>query len=212
MCGMSKVSVDLLMARQIAGAVVTLLRPACERIEIAGSIRRRRPEVGDVEIVAEPRMEKCDFFGEVERSLLDDHLAGLVAEGMLWLGERGGERFKLYSIPPLGMGLDLFVVLPPATWGVIYAIRTGSADFSKMLVNRARARGMRVVGGALYDLAGLPEIARAAALAMSTEHFQRLVAYQLKPIPTPEEEDFFAALGVEWVAPEEREIGERVFR
>lgn len=39
----------------IADKVVTALRPLCERIEIAGSVRRARPEVNDVDLVLLPR-------------------------------------------------------------------------------------------------------------------------------------------------------------
>lgn len=38
-------------AHSIALAVLELLRPHCIRIEIAGSIRREKPEVKDIEIV-----------------------------------------------------------------------------------------------------------------------------------------------------------------
>jgi DNA polymerase/3'-5' exonuclease PolX len=47
----------------IARAVVERLRPACQRIEIAGSLRRHRPMVGDIEICAIPIMP-TDLFGE----------------------------------------------------------------------------------------------------------------------------------------------------
>lgn len=41
-------------ARRVADALVAELAPACARIEIAGSIRRCRPLVSDIEIVAIP--------------------------------------------------------------------------------------------------------------------------------------------------------------
>jgi len=41
-------------ARQIIGELVALLRPACERIEIAGSVRRGKLEVHDAEVVIIP--------------------------------------------------------------------------------------------------------------------------------------------------------------
>jgi DNA polymerase/3'-5' exonuclease PolX len=47
----------------IAGRIVEALRPYCERIEIAGSLRREKPMVGDIEIVAIPR-RPVDLFGE----------------------------------------------------------------------------------------------------------------------------------------------------
>lgn len=38
-------------ALEIAEKVKALLAPHCERIEIAGSIRRKKPDVKDIEIV-----------------------------------------------------------------------------------------------------------------------------------------------------------------
>ena len=43
---------NLSTADHIAGQIVGLLRPHCHRIEIAGSIRRRRPEPNYIEVVA----------------------------------------------------------------------------------------------------------------------------------------------------------------
>lgn len=48
----------------IALPVVELLRPRCKRIEIAGSLRRRREEIGDIEIVAEPNDYVLDLSRE----------------------------------------------------------------------------------------------------------------------------------------------------
>ena len=42
-------------AEKIARKYVDLLAPFCERIEIAGSTRRKKPEVGDIEIVCIPK-------------------------------------------------------------------------------------------------------------------------------------------------------------
>lgn len=48
----------LAQARAVADLLVSYLAPACERIEIAGSIRREVPEVKDIELVAIPRWEE----------------------------------------------------------------------------------------------------------------------------------------------------------
>jgi DNA polymerase/3'-5' exonuclease PolX len=52
---------ELSRAREIAKRVLVLLRPFCERAEIAGSIRRGKPEVGDIEIVVIPKDEGFEF-------------------------------------------------------------------------------------------------------------------------------------------------------
>ena len=50
-----KQRMPLVTARVLAERIVDELRPFCERIEIAGSIRRRRPLCGDVDLVALPK-------------------------------------------------------------------------------------------------------------------------------------------------------------
>lgn len=130
-------------AQKIAKQVIDRLSPYSERIEIAGSIRRLKPDVGDIELVAVPRTTPIlDMFGGVtgEHSLLNDRK---LMES-LGIVKKSGKRFtqiELYQ----GINLDLFMVLPPADWAVIYAIRTGPADFSQWLVTP------RSKGGALHN-------------------------------------------------------------
>ena len=158
--------------RTIAESLLEAWRPACERIEIAGSIRRGKPDPHDIEIVAIPRREvlvaKRDMFADSEvatseRNLLDELLAGWKAGGRLRdrpdKNGRGawGPRLKraLYqtTISQLNrnVGIDIFSVLPPAQWGVIFAIRTGPADFSKELVTSRLEGGFMPVGMQVKD-------------------------------------------------------------
>ena len=48
---------ELTKAREIADRIVVLLKPYCARVEIAGSIRRRKADVHDIEIVCLPKDE-----------------------------------------------------------------------------------------------------------------------------------------------------------
>src|SRR3990167_9592187 len=78
-----------------------------------------------------------------QRNLLDELLAEWKADGRLRdrpdKNGRGawGPRFKraLYQVTMSklnrNVGLDIFSVLPPAQWGVIFAIRTGPAEDRK---------------------------------------------------------------------------------
>jgi len=50
-------------AQAHAQDLAELLRPACHRVEVAGSIRRRRSTIGDLEIVAIPRMHDAGQVG-----------------------------------------------------------------------------------------------------------------------------------------------------
>jgi len=124
-------------ARALADQLVAQLAPACERIEVAGSIRRKKEEVGDIEIVAIPKMETIrNLFGEAqgEVSLLNVRLSD-----MGWDVLKNGDKYKQFVLPG-GISLDLFICRL-ATWGVIYTIRTGSADFTHWLVTNRQHGG-----------------------------------------------------------------------
>ena len=56
-----KTRIPLNEAHAIAAEIITVLAPHCRRIEIAGSIRRQRPEVGDIEIVGIPEPRGVQF-------------------------------------------------------------------------------------------------------------------------------------------------------
>lgn len=111
----------LMTALKIGDAIVRKLSPYCVKVAIAGSIRRKVPFVKDIEIVCQPMPEhqarKFDL-----KKLID--YTNVVKDG---------DRYKQLVLSE-GIKLDLFIVLPPAQWGVIFAIRTGGANFSKRLV------------------------------------------------------------------------------
>ena len=128
---------ELQAARAIANAAVEQLRPHCERSEIAGSIRRRRPEVGDIEIVASPKPYGTGLF--------ESGIATVVNQ---WPKVKGELPCKYTQrVLPEGIKLDLFFA-DETTWGVVYAIRTGSAAFSPAVLNS------RVALGKLRELLG----------------------------------------------------------
>lgn len=56
-------------AQQIAEALKADLKPYCEKIEIGGSIRRKKPEPNDIELVCIPKFAEvgtgqASLFGE----------------------------------------------------------------------------------------------------------------------------------------------------
>lgn len=169
-----KVRIPLGEAEKIACKYADMLMPYCERIEIAGSIRRRKAEVGDIEIVAKP-LPALDLFGSPNGY----HDLSLPLPAV-----KNGQRYKQYALPE-GINLDLFIVLPPAQWGVIFALRTGGAEFSRKLVTAKR------YGGYLPSL----YIIRDGAVRRQDTG---------EVVPTPEESDFFALLGLDFISPQER--------
>jgi DNA polymerase/3'-5' exonuclease PolX len=164
--------VELSKALAIAERIKAELAPHCERIEIAGSIRRKKPEVKDIEIVAIPKPYDTGLF-----------VSGLAAVVNQWEKVKGEMKYQecryTQRILPEGIKLDLFMC-EPGNWGLIYAIRTGSADYShKVLAAGWVARGYHAKGG--YLMVG---------------HRQ----YEVR-----EEEDLFKRLGLKWIEPELRE-------
>lgn len=126
---MSKIKLPLSQAAALTDKIITALTPGCLKIQVAGSVRRCRPEVGDLEIVciAGPSL---DF-------VIDD----LIDNGRLECGDKNGKKFKNFLIPSVpGLGLDLFIPTRE-TWGVIFTIRTGPAEFSHKLVTQQNKGG-----------------------------------------------------------------------
>lgn len=185
---------DYILALDIAENIKTLLEPACNRVEIKGSLSRKKPNVNDIDIMVElngrrPRLEFGMKASDAPRTELDVILQGMTGEGTLRFLE-GGDRLKKFMI---SMGtlnpirLELYICQPPAQWGVISVIRTGSAEFSKWMVTS------RDKGGAL-----LPKYCCMDGGIRKLSKLDEVEAM-------PEEEDFFKFCDLPWMAPENRQ-------
>lgn len=176
-------------ALETADDFVSKVSGHCEKAAVAGSIRRLKPKVKDMEIVVQP-IFNADLLGEVDYETptkLDRLLDEMLADGTLEKRPREvrgesqyawGRKYKaaIYrSIP-----LDLFIVVPPAEWGAVFTIRTGSADFSQALVTMARDQGLQCKAG----------------------HLVRIATGET--IHTPSEKSFFREVGAHWREPQDR--------
>lgn len=194
----TKTAIPLDVARRAAERLVTTLAPACARIEIAGSIRRGKPEVGDIELVAIPSVMEAtqlDLFGAARaverRNLLDEALERLIEMRAIRRtppdGARPawGEHYKKMWIAAGGqvVQVDLFLA-QEENWGAIYTIRTGPAAFSQALVTHLKLRTpYRQQDGAL------------------------IIEATGELVPVPEEADYFRLAGAPYIEPEERSAG-----
>lgn len=90
----------LVVAERHAQRIVEAISGACERIQIAGSIRRRKEEVGDIEIVAIPKRGGTDLFGEPsDDSMLDPVLEKCCDDILTPI--KGGDKYKqFWAIDP----------------------------------------------------------------------------------------------------------------
>jgi DNA polymerase/3'-5' exonuclease PolX len=180
---MSKVPIAYTAAQAVAVELCERLRPACERLQIAGSLRRQAATVGDLEIVCIPRLAwELDLFGEPSGRPVD--LVDVALRELGGVRTKDGPRFKQFAFR--GLPVDLFLV-KPETWGVQLALRTGSADFSHWLVTACRQGG-----------------ARPDTLLIREGRVWRPDGGMLE---TPEERDVFAALGLAWLEPQARVAG-----
>lgn len=164
----------------IAQHIVNELSQFCERMEIAGSLRRQRPLIGDIEIVAIPRYQK-DLFGQPKTDIdteLDSFLQSKLKPKQL---TKNGRKYKQFQYGRYQV--DLFLATPE-NWGNILAIRTGSSDFSKWLVTSQAGGGAMPLGIRQQD-------------GFLWRGNERIACY--------EELDFFNALGLPFVELDKRD-------
>ena len=115
-------------ALDIAERIVTALAPACERIEIAGSLRRRRPDVHDIDLVLIPR-DRVDLLIRLM------NLYGRKPEKI-------GEKYVMLKSFD-GIQVDLYLATPE-TWATLLLIRTGSKEHNIKLAQLAQRLGYRL--------------------------------------------------------------------
>lgn len=157
-----------------ADSLMSELAPACDRIEVAGSVRRGRASVADIEVVAVAKFAPSpDLFGGApERNLLWEKLDGL---GVAY--ERAGDRYRRFGWR--GIPVDLFACRR-GNHGWTLLVRTGSSVFSHHMAIRLNAAGYTSVENWITRR-GTGET-----------------------VETPEEQDVFRIAGERFVPPEGR--------
>lgn len=148
-------------AAKLAALIADDLRPVCERIEVAGSVRRKCETVGDIELVVIPKYAANLFGEERGQNLLDMHLVALCGQARLMrasdtpIHELEIKPFYIGSLLKEGVFFKLEINQTDVeTWPVLLAIKTGPAEFSHRLVshsdNAVRGflpRGWRIAEG-----------------------------------------------------------------
>lgn len=163
-----------------AESLLHLLAQSCERTEIAGSLRRRRPLVSDIEFLVIPKYD-----GLID--LLDQSLRRLISERVLdyrlnKIGSRVyGPKNKLLVHIPTRISVDIFST-DSDCWPMSLVIRTGGKITNLRLAIAALKQGIRLHAyGSGYTLAD----------------GSHLTCYS--------EEDVFSAVGLPFLRPEDRE-------
>ena len=127
-------AMQLERAQKIASEVVERLRPCCTRIEIAGSIRRRKPVVNDIDIVLIAKDRPC------------------IDAILMQLGSVRMSGKKIARVQMEDISVDLYFATPE-TWAALLLIRTGSKENNIRLCTLARKRGWHLAasGDGLFD-------------------------------------------------------------
>lgn len=143
-------------ALKVAAELTRLLRPECEPgyFVFAGSLRRMRPMVGDLEVVYVPRIEARpdpgDLLGHpIPTNLVDVHLnellrpAGMVTKRPKVDGSfTWGAQNKLAVWTATGLGVDFFQTDKDNFWSLLVC-RTGPMEFNTRVCLEAERRGLK---------------------------------------------------------------------
>ncbi len=124
-------------AEQVAKVVIDKLSPYCKKIEVAGSIRRRRPYVNDLDFVLIPA-DPWNLSWEIKA---------------LGIAILNGDKLK--RVNHNGIQLD-FYIATPETWATLFLIRTGPTESNVHLCTLAKKRGWHLFanGDGLFDQNG----------------------------------------------------------
>lgn len=165
-----------------------------DRLVIAGSLRRGRQEVGDVEIVYVPKIgikESGLFRDKVPVNFATSAIDRLVAEGVLAKrqnmvgGFTWGEKNKLAVHVATGVPVDLFGTSLLAWWNYLVC-RTGPAELNQRIASLAIGKGWH---WAPYD--------------HGFKRYSESLAYTEWHTVTSEQ-DVFAFVGLSYQEPHER--------
>ena len=134
---------ELERAKAIAEKIKAVLEPACECVpEIVGSIRRRKPYPGDIELLCIPK-----YVGGVDQ--LDREIGALFIQRILAFRRNKlgravyGPKNKLLRHIESGIGVDIFSTTAECWW-VALVIRTGPKESNIAIATAAQRKGWRL--------------------------------------------------------------------
>lgn len=166
---------ELSHARSIADTIIAKLAPFVERALITGSIRRKRSEVSDIDLVVIPRRDQVkDMFQQPTGWIVVPEFIAAVNQ---WPKVKGEPYGKMTSRIVNGHKVELYMANAD-NFGAITLIRTGDADFTHMIMKRVNQCGLEQRDGYLWKNGSQLSI--------------------------PDEETYFRLLGLPYIEPEKR--------
>lgn len=149
-------------ARKIAKQVKDELSPYCDRIVIAGSVRRGKMlDVHDIEFVVIPKYEmQPDLFMTMQptgKNLLFSHIR---KTRDVTVGGKQGQKMVRFNVCD-SIHVEVYTA-SKRNWGYILALRTGPSDLSRILVTKLKVRGYKLDSGSI--------LRKGSSVPVRTEH------------------------------------------
>jgi DNA polymerase (family X) len=124
---------DLKEAERLAHQFKAAVEAQCERIEVAGSIRRQKTKVHDIDFVVVTK-------NDADWQKISDKLKHLKAKSNC----SGNSVIKAFLPCQNSLFQVDFYRAKPSTFGIHLLVRTGSADHNVWLAGYAISKGMRI--------------------------------------------------------------------
>jgi DNA polymerase (family 10) len=121
---------QLIEAQALANRIITLLLPYCEKVEVAGSIRRQKLEPGDIDIVV------------IQKAMLGSWQQAILSLKRKFNAKVLKQGSKYVQLEIEGVGVDIYSV-GEGNWGSVLLQRTGPWQFNEFLAKRAIRIGLR---------------------------------------------------------------------
>jgi len=193
-------------AREIAIRAGRVIQPYTTKLNICGSVRRKRGTPKDIELIAIPKKETSvdkNLFGEVIKTseiVSSEFKSAVHSLGEIIKGDADGKYIQIAL--PEKIKLDLFI---PDDYDYyrMYAIRTGSAKYSQFVI----AGGCKRIGWCGSDV-GLRKISDCKQIHYKNGGHVWVCVNKRAELPPAwdSEESFFRWIGVKWIPPEFRNI------
>jgi DNA polymerase/3'-5' exonuclease PolX len=191
-----EINFPITFAKYKAMEIVTLLSPYCQKINIAGSVRRGKERVKDIEIVCLPKTDiHSDLFGGQSETVAVGFVEALKTLGT-WIKGKPEGRYMQIELQE-GIKLDLFMPQSHDYYRQL-TIRTGSSDFAHHTIAAAWTKR-----GWVGTEFGLRKKSECEWNSGARKYIVKVANPTLPPIWESEVE-FFDWLGVKWV-----EVGDR---
>lgn len=152
----------LSVGQEAANMAVEMLRATCQRIEIAGSVRRQRPQVHDVDLVIWPIVEVVETPQQLSLFVVE-HRKIYAATALLqqarrlgwdeWPADTWPGIIRIPTSAEFGLAveripIELYVCEPDGSnFEALLQMRTGSAEYNIRLAQRAIHLGLRYKAG-----------------------------------------------------------------